>query len=204
MRFIPHWRKMTWAILIFTALMAIWAIAGAGSADNHAYCLRHHGVLTVQECEDARNTGTGIGVFLLFLLWMTGFIILSIIWFMTRPRGVRTCPTCGSDVKKGRFVCGNCGYDFRSGHHAVTAVGAGFDVQTGRPNEPAPRFDPQTGMPLKHPVPQEGRTQALPPQALPPEPVPSPPTRVFSRAAEIRARLGSEARFDPDTGEPLE
>jgi hypothetical protein len=140
---------MTWTILIFTGLMALWAIVGAGGADNHQWCVDHPDkYLSVKDCEAARNVGTGIGVVLIFLLWMIGFIILSMIWFMTRPKGMRTCPTCGNDVKKGRFVCSQCGYDFRTGHQAAAASDPRSDPTIGTPVEPPPRFDPQTGQPI--------------------------------------------------------
>jgi hypothetical protein len=118
----PGWRKMTWAILIFSVLMLIWIIAGAGASDNHGHCLREHGVLSVRSCEDARDVGTGIAVGLIAFLWFVGFVILSIIWFMTRPKG-RECPVCGERVKKGRTVCAHCSYDFAAaaGHEPQVA-----------------------------------------------------------------------------------
>jgi hypothetical protein len=57
--------------------------------------------------------GTGIGIALVFLLWFLGFVVLSLVWFMTRPRG-RDCPVCGNNVKRGQMVCANCGYDYRA------------------------------------------------------------------------------------------
>ena len=47
--------------------------------------------------------------------WLLVFIVLSIVWFMTRRRGRMTCPHCGKDVKKGRTDCKKCGYDFTTG-----------------------------------------------------------------------------------------
>jgi hypothetical protein len=107
-----RWRKMTWAIVIFSVLMLIWAIAGAaadGGCDQYPV-----GSAEREGCELGEDVGTGIGVTIIFILWFIGFIILSIIWFMTRGRG-RVCPHCGEDVKKGRTTCKNCGYDFTIG-----------------------------------------------------------------------------------------
>ncbi|MDQ3540223.1 MAG: bL32 family ribosomal protein [Chloroflexota bacterium] len=103
---------MTWLIWIFTALMLIWMIGGSSSnADNcNEYAI---GTSSRSACEAGTDIGTGIGVALLFMIWFIGFIILSIIWFMTRPNR-RTCPICGNEVKKGRTVCKKCGYDFAS------------------------------------------------------------------------------------------
>ena len=51
-----RWRKMTWVLVLWTVLMAIW-IGGAA-----------------------------IGVGLLAVLWMVGFFVLALIWLMSRPR----------------------------------------------------------------------------------------------------------------------
>jgi lysylphosphatidylglycerol synthetase-like protein (DUF2156 family) len=105
---------MTWVIVIWTAIFAIWIIGGvsSGTAHNHAYCVAHHDqFLSVKDCETASNAGTAIGATLIFFLWFVGFIILSIVWFMTRRKG-RDCPVCGSEVKRGLTVCKKCGYDF--------------------------------------------------------------------------------------------
>jgi hypothetical protein len=108
----PHWRKMTWVLIIWSAIFAIWIIGGIVSADNAAECAREsHAYLSQSACEDARDAGTGIGVALVFFLWFLGFVVLSLVWFMTRPRG-RECPACGERVKKGRTECPSCGHDF--------------------------------------------------------------------------------------------
>jgi predicted amidophosphoribosyltransferase len=48
---------------------------------------------------------------LIFGMWFVGFIILSIIWFMTRPTR-RLCPVCGSEARKGQTICKKCGHNF--------------------------------------------------------------------------------------------
>lgn len=108
----PGWRKMTWAILIWSALMLLWIIVGIAGADNAEHCVNEtNRFLDQQTCTDARDAGTGIAVAFLFFLWFIGFTVLSLIWFMTRPKG-RDCPACGEKVKKGRTVCPNCQFDF--------------------------------------------------------------------------------------------
>jgi hypothetical protein len=101
----PGWRKMTWTLLIFSVLMLIWIISAAG---GDAHCARetYRGA-----CELGQEAGRGIAVGLLIVLWFIGFVILSLIWFMTRPKG-RECPVCGDRVRKGRTVCSQCSYDF--------------------------------------------------------------------------------------------
>ncbi len=34
----PHWRKMTWAIIVWSVVMAVWIVGGFVSADNDAKC----------------------------------------------------------------------------------------------------------------------------------------------------------------------
>ena len=70
---------MTWTILLFTALMAAWAIGGAATADNAAQCANDT-VLGADTCTQARNAGTGIAVVLIFMLWFVGFMSLYAIW----------------------------------------------------------------------------------------------------------------------------
>lgn len=75
------WRKSTWAILIWTALIAIWIIVGVNNVGNLP--------ATGSDAENAgRAIGTGIGVTLILMVWFIGFIVLAIVWFMSRPRYV--------------------------------------------------------------------------------------------------------------------
>src|SRR2546421_12996105 len=104
MRLLPK-RKMSWALLLWTAIFAIWIIGGIHSATNHA--CDYPGALSVQACQDATNAGAGIGAALIFFLWFISFVVLSLVWLITRPKH-RTCPVCGEDVKKGRTACKKC------------------------------------------------------------------------------------------------
>lgn len=101
-RMVPRWRKATWALVVWVALILIWAIAGGASADCGAETTR----LNRQACE----AGTGIGVAIIFLIGFFGFIFFSLIWIMSRPKN-RQCPRCGTDVKKGQVQCASCGWD---------------------------------------------------------------------------------------------
>jgi hypothetical protein len=103
---------MTWAIIIFSVLMLLWLIVGITSANNSSHCANETSRFFSQnDCTSARDVGTGIGAAIIFTLWFIGFIVLSLIWFMTRPKG-RDCPACGEKVQRGRTTCPNCGYDF--------------------------------------------------------------------------------------------
>lgn len=72
----PHWRKMTWALIVWTVIMVTWMIGGSVSAQKG--CDPNY--------QGACNTGTAIGVGLLIGLWFLGFVVLSLIWFMTRSK----------------------------------------------------------------------------------------------------------------------
>lgn len=85
-RLIPRFRKMTWALLVWTALIVVWVIAAAaGSGESVDECVAE-GILTRQECQDATDVGTGIGVFLILLFGAVVFVVLSLVWFMSRPK----------------------------------------------------------------------------------------------------------------------
>jgi len=101
---------MTWVILIFNAIMVAWIIGGVAS--THA---SNCGQLSQQVCNDAANTGKGIAVVALVVLWLVGDAILGVIWMVTKGR---SCPVCGRSVRKGLVACNKCGHDFRT-----TAVG---------------------------------------------------------------------------------
>jgi hypothetical protein len=75
----PRWRKATWAIVVWTILMAVWVVAGAGAASD----LPPAG----SEAEQAgRAIGAGLGITLIIIIWFIGFIVLGLIWLMSRPK----------------------------------------------------------------------------------------------------------------------
>jgi hypothetical protein len=108
-----RWRKMTWVLVLFTVLMGAWIASALGSQPacppDVANCDAYRAGATV---------GQGVGVALLFGIWFIGFIILSIIWFMTRPAR-RVCPAGGTETRKGQTVCKKCGYNFAAPPPAV-------------------------------------------------------------------------------------
>jgi hypothetical protein len=112
---------MTWGLLIWSGIMFAWMIGGAASSpakDCATDSSVVSGILTKQQCIDASNAGTGIGVSLIFFLWFLGFVALGLVWLMTRPHH-RQCPACGEDVKKGRTTCKHCGHDFAASAPAI-------------------------------------------------------------------------------------
>jgi hypothetical protein len=94
---------MTWVLIIWSALILIWAIGGGASND----CASEPTQLEQDACE----AGTGLGVALILFIGFIGFVFLSLIWLMTRPSG-RDCPVCGEKVKKGQTKCPSCAHDF--------------------------------------------------------------------------------------------
>jgi hypothetical protein len=108
----PRWRKMTWVLIIWCALILVWAIAGAAGQNSRAYCLAHPSAyLSLKTCEAASNAGAGIGIAIILLIGFFGFVFFGLIWLMSRPRH-RVCPACGEDVRKGKTACPKCGHDF--------------------------------------------------------------------------------------------
>jgi hypothetical protein len=79
----PRWRKATWAIVIWTVLMGIWVVGGVGSVGNN--CPGMTGS-QLAACQAGTAIGGGIAVTFIFFIWFLGFVILSIIWFMSRPK----------------------------------------------------------------------------------------------------------------------
>lgn len=66
------WRKMTWVLWAWCALIVYLAVAGASGSDCGG--------------EDACEAGTGLGVLLILLVGFFGFMFFAAIWYMTRPR----------------------------------------------------------------------------------------------------------------------
>jgi lysylphosphatidylglycerol synthetase-like protein (DUF2156 family) len=114
---------MTWTIIVWCVLMAVWIIAALASASPADECARE---VYRGACEAGSTAGSGLAVVALWFIWFFGFLILSLIWFMSRPKG-RTCPACGENVKRGRTVCGGCQFDFAGavGHEPPPATQAG-------------------------------------------------------------------------------
>lgn len=118
----PRWRKSTWALIIWTAFIAFWAIAGGGSAASDCANERGDEFISADTAQSACEAGAGIGILLVLLIGFFGFMFLSLIWFMTRNK-TRDCPVCGNGVKKGQTICRSCGHDFTLAHRTPQAAG---------------------------------------------------------------------------------
>lgn len=113
---------MTWVLIIWCALILVWAIAGGGSQAEECEEER------TQALQEACEAGTGIGIAIVLLIGFFGFVFFGIIWWMTRPKG-RDCPVCGEFVKKGKTRCDNCGHDFAVAARAPQAATPGGPPQ---------------------------------------------------------------------------
>jgi hypothetical protein len=94
-----HWRKSTWALILWTTLMALWE-GYLGSMLNCAYA--------DQACH-AEETGNYTVV---FFLWIFVTVPLAIFWYRSRPNKPRPCPACAVSVPAGILRCQRCGFDF--------------------------------------------------------------------------------------------
>lgn len=103
-----RWRKATWALVIWTGLMALWAVAGVSAVGDN--CAGRTGS-ALEACQAGTAIGGGIGLTLIAMVWFIGFIVLALIWLMSRPQR-RLCPACGAQVRSGVTVCPSCSYDF--------------------------------------------------------------------------------------------
>jgi hypothetical protein len=76
-------RKASWAILVWTVLMAVGILAAAlGIGDE---CVGLSGS-DLSACRTDAWTRGGIGLALLLFLWFVGFVPLAIFWFVSRPK----------------------------------------------------------------------------------------------------------------------
>lgn len=83
---LPKWRKATWAIAIWSALMSLWIVVGGGSAASSCSSETGDGVLSASTAQDACTAGAGIGIAILMVVAFVGFVFFSLIWIMSRPK----------------------------------------------------------------------------------------------------------------------
>jgi len=78
-------RKMTYVLWAWIILIIVWIAVGAHNA-HHAVQQACTGQTYQQLCQSAGDTGTAIGVGVIIMIGFFGFIVLSLIWLMTKPR----------------------------------------------------------------------------------------------------------------------
>jgi hypothetical protein len=103
---------MTWALVIFTAVMAVLAIVvgvavtateSVSEGDIEA-CMAENpfftGGPTREECEDQLYVADD-DVAAIFIFWLIGFSVLMLVWFTRRPRSLsRPRPSSGSPRRR--------------------------------------------------------------------------------------------------------
>jgi hypothetical protein len=92
-----HWRKMTWALLLWSGGIAGWALYSIAGRSNE--CVANFGpnseFITRQDCLSAATGGIGgSAVIWIAVFGVLGFGALSFVWFSSRPlwrhgRGLR-------------------------------------------------------------------------------------------------------------------
>ena len=75
----PRWRKATWALVIWTVLAIIWVAGGVGAVGDL-------GPAGSDAEEAGRAIGAGLGFTFIIFIWFIGFIILGLVWLMSRPK----------------------------------------------------------------------------------------------------------------------
>lgn len=79
----PRWRKATWALAVWTVLMAVWIGSGIVAVSDRCDGLRG---TSLETCQAATAIGGGLGVSVLITLWFIGFVVLGLVWLMSRPK----------------------------------------------------------------------------------------------------------------------
>src|SRR4051812_20235928 len=74
-------RVFFWVFLAIQLIFVIWLIGGIASAGGTP---TDCGSLDAQTCNDAQSVGTGIGVFLIVILWMAVDFIVGITYAIYR------------------------------------------------------------------------------------------------------------------------
>lgn len=72
-------KMFKWSFIGFNALMAIWAISGFSAATSD--------INTLSGAEQAGAAiGTGLGLMMVFVVWLIGALILGMLVLFTRPK----------------------------------------------------------------------------------------------------------------------
>lgn len=75
----PKWRKATWALVIWTGLAILWVATGINAVNDLAPA-------GSDAEETGRAIGAGLGVTAILMVWFLGFIVLGLVWLMSRPK----------------------------------------------------------------------------------------------------------------------
>ena len=100
-----QWRKMTWALVLFVACIAI---AITISSEGVSCGQKEQSGSQRAGCELQLSDQGGLA----FCVGALGVVVLGLGWLLTRPSKPFPfiCPNCGLPVKEGRSACQKCGY----------------------------------------------------------------------------------------------
>lgn len=73
-------RVFLWFFLAVQVLFLIWIVTGASQGHDYSSC----GTLTHNECADAQDVGTGIGVAIIVVLWCIVDFLLAVTYGIYR------------------------------------------------------------------------------------------------------------------------
>ena len=79
-------RKMTYVLWAWVALIIAWIATSSANIHNETAKCVNQGVLDHTTCANAVGAGSGVAIFAILVLGFMGFVILSLTWFMTRPK----------------------------------------------------------------------------------------------------------------------
>jgi hypothetical protein len=112
---VRRWRRWTWLLLAWSIAIIGLAITLTGSIGGTCDGLEGLGL---DICAAGVAAGTVLVWILLGVIWVIGFLVLSVPWFARRPAR-RLCPPYGHPVAQGETRCRACGYDFIAGTAAA-------------------------------------------------------------------------------------
>lgn len=117
---IRRWRRWTWLVLAWSIAVVVLALILTGSIAGTCDGLEGLGL---DICATGVSAGTVLVWILLAVIWVIGFLVLSVPWFARRPAR-RLCPPYGHPVAQGETTCRACGYDF------IAAIAASSEPRT--------------------------------------------------------------------------
>jgi hypothetical protein len=85
-----HWRKMTWAIVLFNGAALAWLFVAVFFSGAAAACVNDSAgvalnTITQRECVAASGGGIGIEAVFGGVFWLLANVALGVIWFSSRP-----------------------------------------------------------------------------------------------------------------------
>lgn len=80
------WRKLTWVLVAWSTLVVVGGLALAGHASNQYSSACQNSLGDGSLCQQLGNQAASDQFGHILKIGVVGFVILSIVWFMTRPR----------------------------------------------------------------------------------------------------------------------